>query len=127
MLLIAGCGDDEFANRERAPDRIVVSVAIAPRDITVSPSPIGAGTVELIASNLTARSQQITLRSEMLSAGTPPLQQRTGPINPGDTASLTAELAPGTYRITTSGGGQRSATIRVGARRSSSSDQLLQP
>lgn len=127
MLLIGGCGDDGFANRERAPDRILLSVAITPRDITVSRSHIGAGTVELIASNLTARSQQITLRSEMLSPGTPPLEQRTGPINPGDTASLTVELAPGTYRITTSGDGQQSATIRVGARRSSRSDQLLQP
>lgn len=125
-MLIGGCGEDEFANRERAPDRIILSVSITPREITVSPSRIGAGTVELIASNLTSRSQQITLRSEMLSAGTAPLQQRTGPINPGDTASLTAALVRGTYRLTTSTGRQRPATIRVGPTRSAS-DQLLQP
>jgi len=128
LLLSAGCGgDDEFANRERAPMLISLGVAITPRDITVSPSRIGAGPVELIASNLTSISQQITLRSETLSAGTSPLEQRTGPINPGDTASLTADLVQGTYRVTTRKGRRPSATIRVGPTRSGSSDQLLQP
>jgi len=128
LALIAGCGgDDEFANRERAPAPIVLSASITPRDITVSPSRIGAGTIELIASNLTSDSQQITLRSEMLSAGTAPLEQRTGPINPGDTASLTADLVQGTYRVTTGAGRSPSATIRVGPTRSGSSDGLLQP
>ena len=127
-LLIGACGgDDEFANRERAPAPIILSASITPRDITVSPSRIGAGTVELIASNLTSTSQQITLRSEMLSAGTAPLQQRTGPINPGDTASLTADLVQGTYRLTTRAGREPSATLRVGPTRSGSSAGLLQP
>ena len=93
----------------------------------MSPSRIGAGPVELIASNLTSTSQQITLRSETLSAGTAPLQQRTGPINPGDTASLTADLVQGTYRVTTGSGRTPAATIRVGPSRSGASDQLLQP
>jgi len=128
VALVGGCGgDDGFANRERAAAPIVLSVSITPRDITVSPSRIGAGTIELIASNLTSDSQQITLRSEMLSAGTAPLEQRTGPINPGDTASLTADLAPGTYRVTTGAGRSPSATIRVGPARPASSDGLLQP
>jgi len=128
VALLGGCGDDdEFANRERAPAPVVLSASITPRDITVSPSRIGAGTIELIASNLTSDSQQITLRSEMLSAGTAPLQQRTGPINPGDTASLTADLVQGTYRVTTGAGRTPSATIRVGPTRSGASDGLLQP
>jgi hypothetical protein len=93
----------------------------------VSPSSIGAGTVELIASNLTPESQQITLRSETLSAGTAPLEQRTGPINPGDTASLTADLVKGTYRVTSRPGRQPPATIRVGPTRSGASAGLLQP
>ncbi|MEA2143120.1 MAG: hypothetical protein QOI64_1550 [Solirubrobacteraceae bacterium] len=127
-LTAGGCGgDDEFANRERAPAPITLSAAITPRDITVSPSRIGAGAVELIVSNLTSVSQQITLRSEMLSAGTAPLEQRTGPINPGDTASLTADLVQGAYRITSGTSRTPSATIRVGPSRSSATDQLLQP
>ncbi len=128
MLTASGCGDDDgFANRERAPTTITLSVALTPRDITVSPSRIGAGPVELIASNLTSTSQQITLRSETLSAGTAPLQQRTGPINPGDTASLTADLVQGSYRVTTGSGRTPWATIRVGPERSGASAQLLQP
>jgi hypothetical protein len=123
----AGCGGGDFPNRERAPVRLTLGVSITPRDITVSPSRIGAGPVELIASNLTSTSQQITLRSEALSAGTSPLQQRTGPINPGDTASLTADLVQGTYRITTRESRTPSATIRVGPLRSGGSDRLLQP
>jgi hypothetical protein len=127
-LAAVGCGGgDEFANREREPSRITLSVAITPRAITVSPSRIGAGPVELLASNLTSTSQQITLRSEALSAGTAPLQQRTGPINPGDAASLTADLVQGTYRVTTGNGRTPSATIRVGPERSGASAQLLQP
>ena len=126
-LLLGGCGGDEFANRERAPAPIVLSAVVTPRDITVSPSRIGAGTVELIASTLTSESQQITLRSETLSAGTAPLEQRTGPINPGDTASLTADLVKGTYRVTSRPGGQPAATIHVGPTRSGSSAGLLQP
>lgn len=125
-LVASGCGDDEFANRERAPAPIVLSAAVTPRAITVSPARIGAGTVELIASNLTSISQQVTLRSETLSAGTAPLEQRTGPINPGDTASLTADLVQGTYRVTTQTNRRGHATIRVGPRRPSE-DQLLQP
>jgi hypothetical protein len=126
-IAIGGCGDDPFPNRERAPARITLSAAITPRDITVSPSRIGAGPIELKTSNLTSTSQQITLRSATLSAGTAPLQQRTGPINPGDTASLTADLVQGTYRVTTGSGHIPAATIRVGPSRSSAPDQLLQP
>ncbi len=128
LLTAGGCGgDDEFANRERAPAPITLGAAVTPRHITVSPSRIGAGAVELIVSNLTTVSQQITLRSETLSAGTAPLEQRTGPINPGDTASLTADLVQGTYRITAGTRRTPSATIRVGPSRSSATDQLLQP
>jgi hypothetical protein len=127
-VAIAGCGgDDDFANDERAPARITLSAAITPSDVTVSPARLGAGSIELIASNLTRTSQQLTLRSETLSAGTSPLEQRTGPINPGDTASLTADLTPGTYRVTARSGAIRPATIRVGPRRPGASDQLLQP
>ena len=127
VLGASGCGDDDFANRERAPAPITLSAAITPRDVTVSPARIGAGTVQLIASNLTSSSQQVTLRSETLSAGTAPLEQRTGPINPGDTATLTADLVPGTYRVTTRSTKLGHATLRVGPSRSSAGGQLLQP
>lgn len=125
---VGGCGaDDEFANEERAPTALTLSASITRTDVTVSPSRLGAGTIELIASNLTPASQQLTLRSRALPNGAAPLEQRTGPINPGDTASLTADLAQGTYRVTTGSGAIAPATIRVGPRRRSAQDQLLRP
>ncbi len=104
-----------------------MSASITASNVTVSPSRLGAGTIELIASNLTATSQQLTLRSERLRNGAEPLEQRTGPINPGDTASLTADLAQGTYRVTARSGAIAAATIRVGPSRPSAKDTLLQP
>lgn len=128
-LGLGGCGGDEdFANEERVPAPIVLSAAITPSNVTVSPSRLGAGTIELIASNLTSRSQRLTVSSEALgSAGATPLRQRTGPINPGDTASLTADLRQGTYRVTTGAAAISPATIRVGPPRPSAKDTLLQP
>lgn len=127
-LGIGGCGaDNEFANDERAPAAITLSASITPANVTVSPSRFGAGTIELIASNLTSTSQQVTLRSETLAGAADPLEQRTGPINPGDTASLTADLAQGTYRVTARSSVIAPATIRVGPRRASAKDRLLQP
>jgi hypothetical protein len=123
-----GCGsEDDFANDARAPASITLSASITASNVTVSPSRLGAGPIELIASNLTATSQQLTLRSERLSGGADPVEQRTGPINPGDTASLTADLTQGTYRVTTRSGAIAAATLRVGPSRPSAKDALLQP
>jgi hypothetical protein len=124
---LAGCGGDgEFGNEQRAPAPITLSAAITPTNVTVSPSRLGSGTIELIASNLTSTSQQLTLSSQSLQGGAEPLEQRTGPINPGDTASLTADLTRGTYRVTTRSDAIAPATIRVGPARRAQ-DQLLQP
>lgn len=123
-----GCGgDDEFANDARAPARLTLSASITAANVTVSPSRLGAGPIELIASNLTSTSQRLTLRSEGSSGAAQPLQQRTGPINPGDAASLTADLVQGTYRLTAGSGAIAPATIRVGPPRPDAQDQLLQP
>jgi hypothetical protein len=125
---LGGCGGDGgFANDERAPAPITLSAAITPTNVTVSPSRLGSGTIELIASNLTPTSQQLTLTSQSLQGGAAALEQRTGPINPGDTASLTADVTQGTYRVTTRSDAIAPATIRVGPARTGAQDQLLQP
>jgi hypothetical protein len=124
----AGCGsDDEFANSPRPPAAITVSAAISPERVTVSPARIGAGTIELIASNQTTTSQRVTLRSRGRPSGGEQLVQSTGPINPGDTASLKADLSPGRYLVTADSEAIAPATIVVGAAREDSEDGLLQP
>lgn len=127
-LLLSGCGaDDGFPNAARAPAPVTLSASITPSNVTVAPAQLGAGTIELIASNLTSTSQQLTLRSQARTAGAAPLEQRTGPINPGDSASLTADLAQGTYRVSTRSGAIAPATIHVGPARPGAQDELLQP
>jgi hypothetical protein len=124
----AGCGsDDEFANSPRPPAAITVSAVISPGRVTVSPSHIGAGTIELIASNQTTTSQRVTLRSRGRPSGGEQLEQSTGPINPGDTASLKADLSPGRYLVTADSEAIAPATIVVGAARENAEDGLLQP
>jgi len=128
VLAFTGCGGDgEFANDTRDPAPRQLSVAITRSNVTVSPARLGAGPIELITSNLTSTSQRLTLRSRSLTGGGQPLEQRTGPIDPGDRASLTADLAQGTYRVTTGSAAIASATLRVGPARQGGQDQLLQP
>ncbi len=123
----AGCGGDDFVNAPTPPSPITVSAAISPIRVTVSPARFGAGTIELIASNQTATSQRLTLSSRSRRGEGRRLRQSTGPINPGDTASLTADLSQGSYRLTTRSPAIDSATIVVGASRGSSRDRLLRP
>jgi hypothetical protein len=127
-LGVAACGGDgEFANGPRPPAAIIVSAAILPGRVTVSPSRFGAGTIELIASNQTATSQRVTLRSRGRPSGGEELEQSTGPINPGDTASLKADLTAGRYLVTARSEAIAPATIVVGVPRQDAQDGLLQP
>jgi hypothetical protein len=127
-VMTPGCGgDEEFANRPRPPEALAISAVVAPARVTVSPSRFGGGPIELIASNQTEISQRLTLRGERLAAGADQLEQRTAPINPGDTASLKADLSEGIYSVSAASGTIDPAQIRVGPRRESGKDRLLQP
>jgi len=127
-LAAAGCGgDDDFANSPRPAAPITVSAAISAAGVTVSPSRFGAGAIELIASNQTETSQRLTLRSTGRTSAADQLEQSTGPINPGDTASLKADLARGSYLVTARSAAIDPATIVVGPARKTAADSLLQP
>jgi hypothetical protein len=122
---LSGCGGgDDFANEPAPAPPVTVSAAISAARVTVSPARLGAGTIKLIASNQTATSQRLTLRSQ---GATVKLEQSTGPINPGDTASLTATLTAGRYRVTARSPAIDPARIVVGTARRGSADGLLQP
>jgi len=127
MPVVAGCGGAEFANEERAAPAITVSAVVTVKRVAVAPARFGAGTVELLASNQSATSQRVQLRSVRLAGGGTRLAQSTGPINPGGAASLKADLSPGTYIVSVRSSAIEPATIVVGARRGSGSDRLLQP
>jgi hypothetical protein len=113
-----GGGGDDYENRPRPPAPIVVSASIADDGISVSPQRFGAGPVTLIVTNQTDSAQELRLETDELGGDAPGIQQDTGPINPGDTASLKADLRQGTYRVGV-GEGAQSTALNVGAPRPS--------
>ena len=129
-LLIAGCGgsdDSNYANEPRPPAPIVVSASIGSDKVSVSPRRFGAGPVTLIVTNQTGQSRELTLETDEIGGSTPGIEQNSGPINPGDTASLKADLKRGTYRVAVDGKQIAAARLNVGAERESAQNELLQP
>jgi hypothetical protein len=119
----AGCGSSgSYKNAPRPPAPIVITAAIVPHQVSVSPRRFGAGPITLIVTNETNASQQLTLAAT--SSG---FNGQTGPINPGDTASLKADLAQGNYTVKVQRDGIRPAKLTVGRERASAQNQLLQP
>jgi hypothetical protein len=124
----AGCGDDsDYKNIPRPPQPIVLSASINAGKVSVSPAQFGAGPVTLIVANETEKAQEITLETDEIAGKNPGIRQRTGPINPGDTASLKADLAQGTYKVAVAGDGIDAAALQVGKKRESAQNELLQP
>ena len=123
-----GCGDDDdYENEPRPPAPIVVSAAITQDGVSVSPENFGAGPITLIVTNQTQSAQELTLETDEIAGSAPGIEQETGPISPGDTASLKADLREGTYRVGVNGRGIAEAALDVGEPRESAQNQLLQP
>lgn len=129
LFATAACGgeDNGYANKPRPPAPIIISASIGKDRVSVSPRKFGAGPVTLIVTNQTERAQELTLETEEIGGSAPGLRQNSGPINPGDTASLMADLRRGTYRVGVDGAQISATRLRVGAARPSSQNQLLQP
>jgi hypothetical protein len=128
-LAATGCGGDEaeYANDPRPASPIVVSASISGERVSVSPREFGAGPIQLIVTNQTERAQELTLETDEIGGSAPGIEQNSGPINPGDTASLKADLRKGTYKVAVAGSGIAGVSLEVGADRPSSQDELLQP
>jgi hypothetical protein len=127
-LLLAGCGGgSEYRNEARPATPIVVSASIGPDRVSVSPQRFGAGAVTLIVANQTPKAQELTLETDEIGGENPGITQNSGPINPGDTASLKADLARGTYSVAVDDRAIAGARLRVGRERASSQNDLLQP
>jgi hypothetical protein len=126
--LLAGCGEEEdYENAPRPPAPIVVSASIDPKRVSVAPDEFGAGPITLIVTNQTEAAQELTLETDEIGGKGPGLQQETGPISPGATASLKADLEQGTYRVAVDGAGIDEAQLAVGEPRPSAQNELLQP
>ena len=94
----------------------------------VSPQEFGAGPVTLIVTNQTEQRAGAHARDRRDRRQRPRHRAETGPINPGDTASLKADLREGTYRVGVDGdgidaGGARRRRRRASPRRTSCSSR----
>jgi hypothetical protein len=123
--LVAGCGEDDFKNEARAPVRVALTGVIQDDKVTVSPSKIGAGPVEITISNQTSRERTITLEGESIT-------EQQGPVQPGDTATIQKTLEPGSYEVRA--GSKKAvrreiqpALLEIGKQRKNSNNELLQP
>ena len=91
--ILGACGQQGF---DRSPPRPPVAVQITgvvtARQVTVSPSRIAGGPIVLSLSNRDEDSHTVVLEGMRT-------REQVGPINPQDTATLTAELTRGVYAV----------------------------
>jgi hypothetical protein len=124
-VLVAGCGGEDFKNEARAPIRVALTGVIQDDAVTVSPSKVGAGPVEITISNQTDAVHSITLEGDSIT-------EREGPVAPGDTTTIQKTLAPGSYQVKAGSTKAvvkeiRPAVLRIGKERQNSNNDLLLP
>jgi hypothetical protein len=124
VLGLAGCGDEDRANRERPPATINVTAAIADGRIHVSPRAFGAGPVRVLVSNQTASEQELTFETAGDASG---VRRTSAPITPDGTATLEVDATEGDYEFRTGDGDVEPVAVKVGAPRPSAQNELLQP
>jgi hypothetical protein len=126
LLAVSGCGGSgHYANDPRPPTVKQISASIVRGKVSVSPTSFGAGPISMTIANLTDASQRVSIAKRV--NGQQEAGPETSPINPHDTATLSADVDPGSYVVRVEAGGIAPATITVGKRRASSSNDLLQP
>jgi hypothetical protein len=124
-LLVAGCGDEDFANDPRPPVPVALTGVIQDDKVTVSPAEIGAGPILITISNQTDDPKTITLEGGQVT-------ERVGPVDPLDTATIQRTLAPGSYEVRA--GSRRAvrkeitpAVLAIGEERQPSNNNLMLP
>jgi hypothetical protein len=127
MLVVGGCGDEDFANAPRPPTAVELSASIRDDGVTISPSREGAGQVLITFTNLTDRAHTVTLEGE-------DVIERTAPIQPEDTATIQKTLKPGSYELRAGSNRAvdiedqiRPATLTIAQQRANSNRDLLLP
>jgi hypothetical protein len=91
--IVAACGERDFDHGTPQPPVVVpITGVVTAQQVTVSPGRIGAGPIVLRVSNKDEDSHTVILEGART-------RERVGPINPQDTATITAELPRGVYAV----------------------------
>jgi hypothetical protein len=123
--VVAGCGEEDFANEPRPPVPIELTGVIQDDAVTVSPARIGAGPILITISNQTRNEATITLEGASI-------RERVGPVPPLDTATIQRTLDPGRYEVRAGSKVAlrqeiRPAELEIGRERENSNSDLLLP
>jgi len=116
-----GCGSDgsDYANADRPPAPLSISIAVTADRIAVSPDRLGGGPVVLLIANESGRSREVTLAaSDGADRSCVADNASSGPINPQDAARITLPLVEGTCEVGVADGTLRPARLIVGPERS---------
>jgi hypothetical protein len=124
-VVVAGCGEEDFANEPRPPVPVELTGVIQDDAVTVSPARIGAGPILITMSNQTADPVTVTLEGGSIT-------DEVGPVPPLDTATIQKTLDPGLYELRAGSDVAlpreiRPAELEIGEERESSSSDLLLP
>ncbi len=119
VLVVAGCGRNDFNNDPRPPVPAEVSVKIATDGVVVSPKEFGAGLVNFTVANLTDRTGSLAIHG--------PVSADTPQIAPGDADTIKVEMKSGTYEASVDGIAVRPFSFTVGPERPSGQNDLLLP
>jgi hypothetical protein len=130
VVVLAGCGGDDTAdyeNKPRPPAPINVTAAIDGDRVRVSPVRFGSGPVVFIISNQSRAPQTVTFETDEIGGDTGGIRRSTSEIAARSTGQLKVDPPEGSYTLSASTGSIRPAAIRVGERRPSAQNELLQP
>jgi hypothetical protein len=130
VVLLAGCGGGDTAdyeNKPRPPAPINVTAAIDGDRVRVSPVRFGSGPVVFIISNQSRASQTVTFETDEIGGDTGGIRRSTSEIAARSTGQLKVDPPEGSYTLSAGTGSIRPAAIRVGERRPSAQNELLQP
>jgi hypothetical protein len=126
----AGCGSGkaDYANTDRPPAPISISIALTGERVAVAPDHVGAGPVLLLVANESGRSRDVTLEG-LRSGGRPCVvdDASTGPIAPQGAARISLAVVEGTCAVGVADGTLAPARLTVGPERPSAQQDLLQP
>ena len=115
-----GCGEEDFPNDPRPPAPIDVSANVTDQRVVLSPDEIGAGTINIVASNQSQDEVRLTLDGPTLAA--------SQSIPAGAVGQLKTIVEEGDYEITAGEESDSAPTkLIVGPQRASSQNDLLLP
>jgi len=124
----SGCGSSaKYANADRPPAPISISISVTGDRIAVSPDHVGAGPVLLLIANESGRSADVTLGAAGHGSSCVADNASSGPINAQDAARMSLSLVEGACAVGVADSAIRPARLAVGRQRASAQQDLLQP